>query len=33
MPNHNHDKYFLASIVRTSNDSIITIDLDMVITS
>jgi PAS domain S-box-containing protein len=33
MPNHNNDKYFLASIVETSNDSIITIDLDMAITS
>jgi len=33
MPNHNLDKYFLASIVETSHDSIITIDLDMEITS
>jgi two-component system sensor histidine kinase NreB len=33
MPNHNLDKYFLASIVETSQDSIITIDLDMEITS
>lgn len=33
MPNHNVDKYFLASIVESSNDSIITINLDMEITS
>jgi PAS domain S-box-containing protein len=33
MVNHNFDKLFLASIVETSHDSIITIDLDMVITS
>jgi PAS domain S-box-containing protein len=33
MPNHNLDKYFLASIVETSHDSIITIDLDLEITS
>lgn len=33
MPNQNLDKYFLASIVETSHDSIITIDLDMEITS
>lgn len=33
MDNHNLDKFFLASIVETSHDSIITIDLDMVITS
>jgi PAS domain S-box-containing protein len=33
MPNRNRDKYFLASIVETSNDSIITIDLDFEITS
>src|SRR6187551_2948141 len=33
MPNNNLDKYFLASIVETSHDSIITIDLDMEITS
>jgi len=33
MPNNNLDKYFLASIVESSHDSIITIDLDMGITS
>jgi len=33
MPNNNLDKHFLASIVETSHDSIITIDLDMQITS
>jgi PAS domain S-box-containing protein len=33
MPNHNVDKYFLASIVESSNDSIITTNLDMEITS
>ncbi len=33
MPNRNLDKYFLASIIETSNDSIITIDLDMAITT
>ncbi len=33
MPNRNIDKYFLASIVESSNDSIITINLDMEITS
>ena len=33
MPNNNLDKYFLASIVETSHDSIITINLDMEITS
>ena len=33
MRNHNSDKYFLASIVESSNDSIITINLDMEITS
>jgi PAS domain S-box-containing protein len=33
MPNHNLDKFFLASIVESSHDSIITIDLDMEITS
>lgn len=33
MPNLNWDKYFLASIVETSHDSIITIDLDLEITS
>ena len=33
MPNNNLDKYFLASIVESSHDSIITINLDMQITS
>src|SRR5688500_16882241 len=33
MPNNNLEKYFLASIVESSNDSIITIGLDMEITS
>jgi PAS domain S-box-containing protein len=33
MPNHNLDKYFLAAIVESSHDSIITIDLNMEITS
>lgn len=33
MADRNRDKYFLASIVETSNDSIITIDLDFEITS
>lgn len=33
MPNRNLDKYFLASIVESSHDSIITINLDMEITS
>jgi two-component system sensor histidine kinase UhpB len=33
MPNENVDKYFLASIVESSNDSIITINLDLEITS
>ena len=33
MQNHNLDKYFLPSIVETSHDSIITIDLNMEITS
>ncbi len=33
MPNHNRDKYFLSSIVESSHDSIITIDLEMEITS
>jgi two-component system sensor histidine kinase NreB len=33
MPNNNLDKYFLASIVESSHDSIITINLDMEITS
>ena len=33
MPNNNLDKYFLASIVESSHDSIITIGLDMEITS
>ncbi len=33
MPNHNLDKFFLASIVESSNDSIITINLEMEITS
>src|SRR5688572_16199397 len=33
MPNRNLDTYFLASIVEHSNDSIITINLEMEITS
>jgi PAS domain S-box-containing protein len=33
MPNRNLDKYFLASIVESSHDSIITINLEMEITS
>ncbi|HVF29215.1 MAG TPA: PAS domain S-box protein [Pyrinomonadaceae bacterium] len=33
MPHSNLDKYFLASIVESSNDSIITIDFERIITS
>ena len=33
MPNSNLDKYFLASIVESSHDSIITIDFQMIVTS